>query len=202
MDYTEDQIMDNLIRAKNRYPILHLDLSTIGSVVESNLGGKASGGQSILNTGLATAVTRPFTFDISPQRNNKLSVNTQPVLNANEVYAAYEAFVDLKGSIQVGRPSDPTKVHIGRRWRDGMYYWVPREFSEEFFQMSLRVAVKRGELKGNTKTFSSTKPKVSRKQVPKALESPDVTPDAVRALESGSTPIQTKTLERLLLQVE
>jgi len=216
IEYTEDQIMDNLVRAHMRLPLVHFDLNKMDAIVKTGLSGTVSGGQTLTRTGqgvstnsngaivsvVGTAINaaqRPFTFSASPSRDNTITVGVTPVLNANEVYEAYEYFANLPGSIICSprpkvAPGAEDPHHFGRTWEDGKYYWVPTRYREEFFKLSLRVAVKRGEVDG-APTPLDTKPgppSVTKKLRITPLDAPSVTlPErpkspAERALEDAA----------------
>jgi len=209
LTYTEDQIMDNLIRSYNRFPIIHLDLNSVDSTVDTSLSGTVNGGQSIVNQGAAaiSAVTRPLTFALTPTRKNLLVVTMKPQLNANEVYTAYKVFSQAPGRIVAGSslPSDEAdfedRAHIFRRWQ-GQFYWIPNKFRNEFYDLSLRVAVARGTVNaasgqgGGRKpgpAATSPKPSSGRRSAPSldrrledALRIPAATPELLRQRDADN----------------
>src|SRR5262249_8090991 len=76
MVYYNDQIMENLIRAKNELPFVHVDITLLTSAGGSQISGTIGAGQSRTNTNtsksmaaalgalgtIANAVTRPFAW--------------------------------------------------------------------------------------------------------------------------------------------
>lgn len=50
MEYTDDQIVDNLIRAKNNLPIMHFDMTKVDASVKTSLSGNFGGGQMLTHT--------------------------------------------------------------------------------------------------------------------------------------------------------
>ena len=187
MDYQEDQILDNLIRASKHRPIVHYDVKQVDAKVTTALKASAAGGRTVTRE-IARKIERPLAFLVEPARADELLVSMVPVLANNEVYTAYEAFVALEGSVRTGTPDEPEI--IGTKWKDGQYYWIPQSFAEEFFQLCLRTSVKRGELKGKegspaassgAPSSSNGKPSThgssKRIRIPKALLSPSTSPE-------------------------
>lgn len=50
MDYCENQIVDNVIRARNSMPILHCDMEHVDALVKTNLSGSIGGGRTETST--------------------------------------------------------------------------------------------------------------------------------------------------------
>ncbi len=98
--YNQDQIMDNLVRAKNGQLMLHVDIVNLNSTVEATAGLQVNGGQVLtrgLTAGAAGAVQRPFTFGINPfQRKDQVTFNTAPIIDDMDAYAPYIAFLQLE----------------------------------------------------------------------------------------------------------
>jgi hypothetical protein len=208
MDYTEDQILDNLIRAKNHRPIVHFDVVDFNAAVKTTVGGKFGGGQTLKNTGLVTEATRPLTLEISPSAENNLHVSMKPLLDKNEVYAAYEKFVAEADSIIEGRPeklpasklAELEGVHVGKIWEDGKYYWVPKKYKEAYFQLALATAVKRGQTGGSTANTTTTtrSPKEPRvKSLMQQLKTPDVSPSLPKSSEAEDLERAARQLRQL-----
>lgn len=137
-----------------------------------------------------------------------------PVLDKNEVYTAYEAFVKLGDSVRVGHPPKGCDeaidgVHVGKRWRDGQYYYVPKKYAVQFFHLCLRTSVKRGPLEGESTaaivTSSTKKPsRAGASSTPAhilpALKSPDASPQStktpeLKALEDAAQELRQMRLE-------
>ena len=92
MEYTEEQIMDNLIRAKERRAIVHFDPSKVTAQVKTALTGTVGGGQTLTRGGTllghaVVSAVRPFTFSATPSRDNTIGLDVSAVLEKNEVYA-------------------------------------------------------------------------------------------------------------------
>jgi hypothetical protein len=119
MVYYNDQIVENLIKAKYDLPFVHVDIQNYTSQGSSQITGTVGYGETITDTGthaltnqttatdatsksptgpgaihtvatiagglVATAThvaMRPFSYSVSPQRSETLSINAQPALGA------------------------------------------------------------------------------------------------------------------------
>jgi hypothetical protein len=89
MVYYNDQIMDNLIRAKNNLPFVHVDIDLLTSSGSSQISGTIGGGETRTHTdsgpigaltNISKAVTRPFTYSVSPQQSETLTITAKPAL--------------------------------------------------------------------------------------------------------------------------
>jgi hypothetical protein len=91
MVYYNDQIMDNLIRAKNKLPFVHVDINLLTSTGGSQISGAIGAGETqthtdsgpigALNT-LSKAVTRPFSYSVTPQQTETLTISAAPALGS------------------------------------------------------------------------------------------------------------------------
>ncbi len=98
MVYYNDQIMDNLIRAKNDLPFVHVDITLLVSSGASQITGTIGGGEtrsSTTNPGvmgalstISRAVTRPFAYSVSPQQTESLSISAAPALGSQALVLA------------------------------------------------------------------------------------------------------------------
>jgi hypothetical protein len=112
MVYYNDQIMDNLIRAKNHLPFVHVDINLLTSTGGSQISGSIGYGETTTNTGtqaLTTQTTttnvtgvshqvarvvgglvatashiamRPFAYSVTPQQTETLTISTVPALGS------------------------------------------------------------------------------------------------------------------------
>jgi hypothetical protein len=85
MVYYNDQIMDNLIKAKNKLPFVHVDIQTLTSTGGSQISGTIGAGETRTHTDSAVtsimkAVTRPFMYSVTPQQTESLSIIAAPAL--------------------------------------------------------------------------------------------------------------------------
>jgi hypothetical protein len=118
MVYYNDQIMENLIKAKNDLPFVHVDIQSLTSAGASQITGTVGYGETITNTGtrpagtrtttdttsatpshvvastvgimgmVAHAAMRPFTYSVTPLRSETLTITASPALGAQTVAAA------------------------------------------------------------------------------------------------------------------
>ena len=114
VDYYNDEIMDNLVRAVNGQPFVHVDIAGLQAVTGSKLAGAVTGGQTETHvTGTNPAATaagvvatftrtamRPFGFSVNPERSENLTITSVPVIGASgrdpDVYNLYLQFLNLK----------------------------------------------------------------------------------------------------------
>jgi hypothetical protein len=91
MVYYNDQIMDNLIRAKYDLPFVHVDIQSLTSAGASQITGTIGAGETQTHTDsgpiaalsmLSKAVTRPFSYSVSPQRSETLTITSAPALGS------------------------------------------------------------------------------------------------------------------------
>ena len=91
MSYYNDEIMENLIKANEHLPFVHVDITGLTNIDTSQISGTVSGGETSSFTktspSIATAlrtvgrmVSSPFTYSVSPTRGNSLQISAAPVL--------------------------------------------------------------------------------------------------------------------------
>jgi hypothetical protein len=89
MNYYNDQIMENLIRADEKLPFVHVDITGLTTIDTSQLTGTIGAGETQTHTDsgpigalnmFSKMVTRPFAYSVSPQRGNSLQISAAPVL--------------------------------------------------------------------------------------------------------------------------
>jgi hypothetical protein len=152
MDYYNDQIMDNLIAAKNGVAFIHVDLSSLQALITTKLSGTVNGGQSFVDTGqtvythhapvdsivntVARAATRPFTFSVSPEQDIGITIGTTPLTGNPIVYEAYCSF-NFGHVVNAGRGKPKANFVPGtlRKWNDGNYYYIPLAYKKEYFNL-------------------------------------------------------------------
>lgn len=168
LDMLTNQVMDNLVRAHNGYPIIQLDYTratgTVSHSAAANLGGGLSVSDDRTIAGAAITVGRYITdslsYGISGDQYNQLTVTAEPVLNNNEVYDAYLDF--LKPDPEFGprlvatmEPPPSNAAHIVRECGE-MYYWVPVGFKYDFLELALATTVQRGRALSIPEFFEAT----------------------------------------------
>ena len=97
VDYYNDEIMDNIIRMHvEELPFIHVDVSTMTAIATSQLSGNVGGGETRTNVSASVSgvigtvtrtVMRPFTYSVSPQRGESLSITAAPgAFNPTELF--------------------------------------------------------------------------------------------------------------------
>jgi hypothetical protein len=168
MVYYNDQIMDNLIKAKNKLAFVHVDIQTLTSSGGSQISGTIGGGETTTNTGtqqqtnqsvrtnttsatpsnmvagtigvmgmLAHAAMRPFTYSVTPQQTESLSIIAAPALGAQAVASPTPApnptatpkpkWENAKKTTTVNpeEPDNPTSIKTEEVWKP----WTPSPIS-------------------------------------------------------------------------
>jgi hypothetical protein len=125
MVYYNDQIMDNLIRAKNHLPFVHVDITLLTSQGGSQITGTIGAGESRTNTNtsksmagvvgtlgtIANAVTRPFSWSVSPQQTETLSIQAAPALGGQAIAEMSPLLTKTKETEEIDATTNkPTKV--------------------------------------------------------------------------------------------
>lgn len=98
MAYYNDQIMENLIKTKQKLPFVHVDVTNLTTTDVASLSGMVGGGQtpSFSQTSPGNAapapeamhavhtivrgITRPFSWSVTPMRNTSLQILASPAL--------------------------------------------------------------------------------------------------------------------------
>lgn len=119
MSYYNDEIMENLIKANEHLPFVHLDITGLTNIDTSQISGSVGGGQTTnftkpgplgaLHT-ISRSVMRPFSYSVSPQRGNSLQISAAPVLGqlaANSKTTSKETTKTVTTSPTPGKPTDP-----------------------------------------------------------------------------------------------
>jgi hypothetical protein len=139
LDLYTDQVMDNLIRAHNRMPIIQLDYTTAQGMI--TVKGTASAGD---QQTWANSVTSVFNTALGFENTNQITLSATPVTASNEVYDAYLQYLSIPDSlITTAEPPPPGAAHICRTCGD-MYYWVPVWCRDKFFELALLSTAQRG----------------------------------------------------------
>jgi hypothetical protein len=117
LDFYQNEIMDNLIRARSGLPFIHVDLSNLTATVQTKLGAQVGVGQTLNDTaarqttiggslvhgavGIVTTATqlavRPFTVNLNPERDNQIAVTENPTFGDDaDIYQRYIQFLNLQ----------------------------------------------------------------------------------------------------------
>jgi hypothetical protein len=157
LDLYTDEIMDNLVRAVNGMPIIHLDYGTAQAQVlakDSAMVGDSYAktvSQMLTAAATTTLVTthmavNTLTGNASHDNTETIAVTATPLTTSIEAYNAYLQFLALTGSLQsTPTPPPPGAAHICRRYGK-VYYWIPVEFKQQFFDLALATTAERGRL--------------------------------------------------------
>jgi hypothetical protein len=98
MVYYNDQVMDNLIRAKYKLPFVHVDITLLTSQGGSQISGTIGAGETRTHTdsppsmigalsSITKAVMRPFAYSVTPQQTETLTISAAPALGSQTVTA-------------------------------------------------------------------------------------------------------------------
>jgi hypothetical protein len=157
LDLYTNQTLDNLVRAANGLPIIQIDYA-IGSADVSimdtvnatdmfstthtkTVSAAATRLVSVMRTTMNTLGAGFMTDDL-----NKVALSASPFVGGVETYHAYLQFLAIPGSLQITpTPPPPGAAHVVCQFR-GDYYWVPIDFADKFYQLSLCTTVDRGKL--------------------------------------------------------
>jgi hypothetical protein len=90
--YYNDEIMENLIRADEKLPFVHVDITGLTTIDTSQISGSITGGETTgftrnspsmmgaIHT-ISRVATSPFSYSVAPQRGNSLQFSAAPVLS-------------------------------------------------------------------------------------------------------------------------
>ena len=138
-----NQIMDNLVRAKQGFPILQIDYGGISGTVTDSGAADIQGSYSDI---VAGPITRFISGSAEARHQQQMTVQGEPVRNLPEVYLAYLQYLNLRDGLLVSTECPPEcAAHIWRQGCDGLYYWIPIERRGDFFDLAMRVTVLRGQ---------------------------------------------------------
>jgi len=155
MRYYNDEIMENLIRANEHLPFVHVDITGLTNIDTSQIAGTFGGGETRVSTKtspsmvgvvgtLSRAVTWPFSYSVTPNRGNSLQISAAPVLaplpadpvtkKVQTIYDLYDKFLKQRcpNAPLVGpkdlvpRPSESDYVEGTLKLWHGRYYYVDK----------------------------------------------------------------------------
>lgn len=104
IEYYSDQVMDNLIRARNGELFLHVNLTLLTAQVTSKVAGNVGAGETTTDTitrgpaGLISAAAttvKPFSWSVTPERSDVLTLTAVPEINDSPMYELYIQFLNL-----------------------------------------------------------------------------------------------------------
>jgi hypothetical protein len=151
LDLYTNQVIDNLVRTYNRLPIIQIDyIDAQGMVtVEGSAGLEEEQTAQTTRSLLAPLsktrqITTHLTGNWSLKNTNQITLKAEPVTASNEVYDAYLEFLSIPGSVVVTLDPPPEcAAHVCKKYC-GKYYWVPVDYADDFFRLSLLTTAQRG----------------------------------------------------------
>ena len=125
--YYNEEVMDNLIRGKNGYPILHVDITTLQSDVKNQLQASLGGGQTFQDTGslqtthqavgtLSNSSASSASTAVATTVGNMLATTLSTVANVGRVVMRPETFTVTPQSI------DELQLQAQPKTNDSTYY--------------------------------------------------------------------------------
>jgi hypothetical protein len=133
--YYNDEIMENLIRADEKLPFVHVDITGLTTIDTSQISGAITGGETTgftrnspsmmgaIHT-ISRVATSPFSYSVAPQRGNSLQFSAAPVLSPvvvdmDETRKAPDAVVTTDETATASPPLVTTKQTEVRETPDG-----------------------------------------------------------------------------------
>ncbi|WP_157368993.1 hypothetical protein [Zavarzinella formosa] len=138
--------MENLIRAHDKLPFVQVAYADITVQDNDQLGATLGGSQSLTEQ-LFDPIQRTYATMFSPggsaTRSRTMSFVANPVTDQNDVYEAYIKFACDPTLFMVSDDDPGCAAHIVRK-QCKKYYWVPKEASQEFFNLAMTTTFLRG----------------------------------------------------------
>jgi hypothetical protein len=115
MVYYNDQIMDNLIRAKTHVPFVHVDIQTLTSTGGTQISGTIGNGETRTNATTSTGgvigaitrtLTRPFSYSITPNRSEVLSLTASPALGNQALASPSAPSEPASSSLEISKQTE------------------------------------------------------------------------------------------------
>lgn len=183
LDLHTNQIMDNLVRAKNGLPILQLDYTHMTGTITQIESANAGTTQVISNdrrtpfqdnitsfAAITRVLTNTYTGGLGASQTNQLTITAEPVTNSPDVYNAYLKYIAEPGQLVVSEEPPPEGAALLVRCckpgpcdlcshggcKGKVYYWIPCTYREEFLGLALSVMVLRGEPSKSIPYFAVT----------------------------------------------
>jgi hypothetical protein len=149
----QSQVLDNLVRTKKHYPIIHVDYSnltgTLNQVASANIGGSETNTNSNQASNAAGALVdraraSMLNYGATAAQTANLTITGQPVIGADSVYQAYVDAVTKDPNIimEAKGPLQRTAYHLTHDFQ-GETWYVPADKGAEFFQLYLITTVQR-----------------------------------------------------------
>ncbi len=148
----QEQVLDNLVRAKLHYPIVQIDYSNVTGTMTQTA--SATVGQTISTTRnspegtvgsfLRRVFVYVYNFGGTASENAQLAMTGQPVISVDSVYQAYLDALAKDPNIVMSAERTPPKgmYHLLHKFQ-GETWYVPTTKAPEFFKLYLAVTVQR-----------------------------------------------------------
>jgi flagellar hook-basal body complex protein FliE len=150
----EEQVLDNLIRAKKRYPIVQVDYSnmtgTMNQVASATLRSNVTRTSNTPHTGFVNTLLRALTYFVelsgTASETANLTITGQPVIAVDSVYDEYlDALVRHPDLIKEASGPLAASAYHRKREFEGATWYVPNEEDKKdaFFKLYLATTVQR-----------------------------------------------------------
>jgi hypothetical protein len=176
LDLYTNQIIDNLVQASNGLPIIQIDYTNASANVTYEETASLSDAYQTTNTSALTTaakmslavthqIVNTLTCGLTANHTNSVALTANPVLTNNEIYNAYLEFLGIPGSLQVTDTPPPAgAAHVCKQYRK-LYYWVPVECKQAFFDLALLTMAQRDRLLQTPERYSVTLEEVDPKSI-------------------------------------
>jgi hypothetical protein len=154
LDLYTDQLMDNLIRAKQRMPIIQVDYTNAQAMVTLTSTGSISDSQAVTNSTVQALPAKTLSFTrtilttlsgtLGMTNANQITLAAVPLTTNDAVYDAYLEFLNLGDDslCETPEPPPPGAAHICRKC-SACYYWVPVQYRDAFLKLALVTTAQR-----------------------------------------------------------
>jgi hypothetical protein len=140
IDLQTEQLQDNLTRAYERQPFIHVAYKQMTGSVAIETSGQLSSASTNPPT---DGITRVLTLMFGGKVSNSIQVLSSPVIDNDSVYKAYVDFADNPtyfGCADDDQHLDPKKIHLN--WKRGKKtYYVKNEGKDAFLDLIIQTTV-------------------------------------------------------------
>jgi hypothetical protein len=152
LDLYEQQVLDNLVRTKLKYPIVQIDYSNLTGTLSQAASGNVGGAETrvhntsgtVVGTFLRRVATSVFNYSVGASQTAQLAMTGQPVVATDSVYKAYVDAIARDEDL-VKKATGPLAAgtyHLAHKFNDEVWY-VPIEKKAAFFKVYLDTTVLR-----------------------------------------------------------
>jgi len=170
--YYKEEILRNAIAEYYKEPYVHVDITQLNSTLATSLASTDGGShQSLSTTG---AITRLWQWNLTPGLTNTVNINSTPVIYDAGLRKLYQKFADprktkgnvhpIERSLQKPAPGtyivdgllQPTRDFLFYGSEDQYYYWIPKEYHDEFFELCMNIMTRKNPQPANSSTKTPT----------------------------------------------